>query len=371
MFTQDQLQDLINYNANGEAVVSVYLDTDCSQQPAETIKLQVRGMLRELNGNYGEDAQIIERYLDHSYDWSKPGLALFSAATHDFFRAYPVAVSFRNRLRVGRKPYVKPLAHLLDHYAYFGVILVDRVGARFFEYHLGEMLDSEGVMGEDVRHLKKGSGSSAVGMRGGARGGQGGSRHEEEVAHRNMRDSAAAASRFFSKKPIRRLFIGGTAENVAQFRELLTKQLQSRIAGTFAMDMTASEHDVRNQTLTMLRDYNTEREQKLVESMIAGDARGAKGVAGIDDTLQAVSDKRVATLIISDGLHAPGYVQEDSGFVVANLARSPLSDQELQEVTDVIDSAVAYTLAQGGHVEVISDNPDLEAAGRIGAILRY
>jgi len=40
-------------------------------------------------------------------------------------------------------------------------------------------------------------------------------------------------------------------------------------------------------------------------------------------------------------------------------------------VPDVIDSAVAYTLANGGHVEVIADNADLEAAGRIGAILRY
>ena len=102
MFTQEQLQDLLSFNANGAGVVSMYLDTDCSQQPAETIKMQVRGMLRELNGAYTEDAEIIERYLNHSYDWSKPGLALFSAASSDYFRAFPVAVAFRNRLRVGR-----------------------------------------------------------------------------------------------------------------------------------------------------------------------------------------------------------------------------------------------------------------------------
>lgn len=371
MFTQKQLQDLLKFSPNGAGVVSVYLDTDCSQQTAETIKLQVRGMLRELNGTFVEDAAIIERYLDHSYDWSKPGLALFSAADKDYFHAYPVNVAFRNRLRVGRRPYVKPLAHLLDHYAYYGVVLIDRVGARFFEYHLGELQSTEGVMGEEVRHLKKGSGSASVGTRGGARGTQGGSRHEDEVIQRNMREAASSAGRFFSKKPIRRLFLGGTAENVAQFREMLSKQLQSCVAGTFAMDMTAAEHEVRKQTLEMLRDFNVERERKLVESMIAANARGANAAIGLDDSLQAVSDKRVETLIISDGLRAPGYVDDESGFVVANLARSPMSDQELQEVPDVIDSAVAYTMAQGGHVEVIADNPDLEASGRIGAILRY
>lgn len=156
MFTQDHLQELLSVDVNGSGVISIYLDTDCSQQSAETIKLQVRGMLKELNGQYATDATIIEKFLDLSYDWTTPGLAMFSSAQSDYFQAYPIAVAFRNRLRIGSKPYVKPLAHLLDHYAYYGVVLVDRVGARFFEYHLGELQYTEGVMGEEVRKLKKG-----------------------------------------------------------------------------------------------------------------------------------------------------------------------------------------------------------------------
>ena len=71
------------------------------------------------------------------------------------------------------------------------------------------------------------------------------------------------------------------------------------------------------------------------------------------------------------GLASPSYVHESSGFVVANLARSPLTDSELSEVADVVDAAVAQTVAQGGHVEIIAEHPALEGAGRIGAILRY
>jgi peptide subunit release factor 1 (eRF1) len=91
----------------------------------------------------------------------------------------------------------------------------------------------------------------------------------------------------------------------------------------------------------------------------------------LDDTLQAISDKKVQTLIISDGYRTPGYVHEESGFVVANLARSPLPEEDLMDVEDVVDAAVLQTMTQGGHVEVISDNPELETIGRIGAILRY
>ncbi len=371
MFTQDHLQELLSVDVNGSGVISVYLDTDCSQQSAEVIKLQVRGMLKELNGQYAMDADTIEKFLDLSYDWSTPGLAMFSSAQSDYFQAFPTAVAFRNRLRIGSKPYVKPLAHLLDHYSYYGVVLVDRVGARLLEYHLGELLYTEGVMGEEVRKLKKGGGSSSIGTRGGARGVDGGSRREEEVVQRNMRAAADTANQFFEDKPIRRLFLGGTAENVAQFREMLPKKLQSCIAGTFAMDMTAGEHEVREQTLQLLAEANAEHERKLVKQMITAQAKGSNAVVGLDDTLQAISDKRVQTLIISDGLRMPGYVHEDMGFVVANLALSPLSDSELEETADVIDTAVALTMNQGGNVEVISDNLDLEGVGRIGAILRY
>lgn len=158
---------------------------------------------------------------------------------------------------------------------------------------------------------------------------------------------------------------------MAQFRELLPRQLLSCLAGSFPVDIEAGEPEVRQRALNMLREVNAEREARLVDRMLTLNAQGANAVTGLDDTLQAISDKRVETLIISDGYRVPGYVQESSGFLVANLARSPLAESELSEAADVVEAAVAQTVAQGGHVEVISENPYLEDAGRIGAILRY
>ena len=367
MITQEQLQELLSYDSQGKSVLSIYLDTDSTSEPIETIKLRVRGMLKEAQLKQVEEVHAVEQYLDTSYDWSKPGLVMFANDDGTFFRAYPSAITFRNRVRTGPKPYVKPLANLMDHFAHYGVILVDKVGARFFEYLLGELVVTEGIMGEDVQKVKKGRGSSTVGMR----GGQGGGRHEDEVVQRNLRDTAQAAGKFFENRPIRRLFLGGTSETTGQFKELLPKKLQSCLAGTFNIAMTANEHEVRQHTVNLLAEANDEREKKLVDKLVGMQAGGRTAVIGLDDTLQAVSDKRVQTLIISDGYRAPGYIDGDSGFVVANIARSPMSEQELTEVEDVVDLAVSATITQGGHVEIISDNPALEEAGRIGALLRY
>lgn len=368
MFSQADLQELLSFNAGNDRVLSLYLNADVGEESRETIKLRVRSLLKEVGQQHAADVEAIERYMDHAHDWAKPGLAIFSCAAKNFFRVYPTAVAFRNRIRCNHTPYVKPIAHLLDHYAHYGVILIDRVGARFFEYHLGELQATEGTVGEEVRKLKDGRGSSAVGMRGGGEG----ARQENEAIQRNLREAAQEAVDFFATRGIRRLFIGGTAETVAQFREYLPKQLQACIANTFPIDMDAPESDVREHTIQLLKEANNIREQKLVEALITAAAKNSNAVTGLQDTLHAAFEARIDTLIISDGYRAPGYYYSDSGYLSAALVIDAAEAAgEPEEVEDVVEAAVNRTLNSGGHVEVITDNPALESAGRIGAILRY
>lgn len=373
MIRQEDVQELLAFDAGKDSVVSLYLDADTSQQTSETIKLQVRALLKEANG-LDKDVKAIEDFFDFSYDWSNPGLAIFSCAEQNFFRAYPSAVSYRNRIRVGKKPHVKPLTHLLDYYSHYGVIVVDRVGARFFEYHLGELEDSAGTAGDDVRKLKLGGGSARGGglsPASGQRGGEG-ARREEEIVQRNLREAAAAAQQFFASKPIRRLFLGGTNENIAQFREFLSKQMQSRIAGTFAIDMTAGEHEIRELSLDLLREANLEREKVLVRNMITTAAKGGNAVLGLSATLRTVSEGRVQTLVISDGYRTPGFVHEDTLYLTTSESDAePLGKGKVDQVDDIVEAAVSRTMEQGGNVEIVVDNAELDKAGRIGAVLRY
>jgi len=372
MITQEQLHELMAFDGGESQVVSVYLNTDTGEQSSETIKLQARSMLKEAEVA-PKDAEQIENYLDLSFDWTKPGLAIFSCVARDFFRSFPTAVSYRNRVRISNKPHVKPLAHLLEYYANYGAIVVDKVGARFFEYHLAELQDKAGTMGEEIRKSKQGAGSGRAGASTSATGSRGGpNRNEEEVVQRNWRETADAATRFFSGKAIRRLFIGGTAENVAQFREYLSKQLQSCIAGTFIIDMNAGEHEVRKLTIKLMQEANARREESLVEKMISSAAKGVNATIGLDNTLQAIGEGRVQTLVISDGYRTPGFVHDGSPFLTAREdAEAPFGEGGWQRVNDVIEAAVHRTMEQGGQVEIVSENAQLEKAGQIGALLRY
>ncbi len=101
---------------------------------------------------------------------------------------------------------IKPLADIFDLYGGYGVVLVDRQGARVFHFHLGDLVEQEGVLGELVKHTKRGGSASFVGQRGAP---SGHSHYEDEVVDRNIKEIVTFATHFFEEKHVRRILIGG------------------------------------------------------------------------------------------------------------------------------------------------------------------
>ena len=368
MLNEQDLKDLLAFRPRSP-VLSVFLDIDPTEGSATTHKLRLRQMLKEFAESAPQDVERIDRYIEHEFGWRSRSLAIFACAAEDFFRAYPLAVGLRSRARRIDRPYVKPLADLFDNYGDYGVVLVDRQGARLFHFHLGELQEQEGTLGETVRHTKRGGASALFGRRGGSAGQ---ARNQEEVTDRNLKEAARFASSFFQEKRVRRVLIGGTEENAARFASLLPKKLQSLILGTFPMDMTATASQVLEKAMEIALRAERDREDRMVMEAITSAAKGQEGVLRLEETLHAVHAGRVQTLLLSDGFRAPGFLCAGCGHLTAQrLARCPFCGGSFQEIEDAVELAVRHVLAAGGDVEVVHDNRRLNDAGRIGALLRY
>lgn len=367
MLTQKDLQELIDYRP-GHDVLSVYLEVD-QAAPSDTLKRHLRQMLKDYEARAPQDTEAVERYIEHGYDRSGRGLAIFSCAPEDFFRAYTFAVPIRSRARLLNRPYVKPLADLLDHYGHIGVALVDQQGARLFHFHLGQLMASQEALGEAVRHTKRGGGSQAPGRRGGVAGQ---TRYAEEVAERNLKEAAASAARFFQAQRVRRVFLGGSEANVAHFQEHLPKAWRSLVAGTFPIDMTASPAEVWARALEAARQAERQEEARLIQSLITAAAKGREGVLGLDETLGAVHEGRVQTLVVRDGFRAAGFRCQGCGFLTTHAPEAcPFCGQAFETIEDAVEMAVRRVMADGGEVEIVHESPELVEAGSIGALLRY
>ncbi len=360
MYHDNDLRELLSLTAP-QSVLSVYLNTDPSKGRSEAYRLRLRNLLKDVH--LPRDVQAVELFIDRDYDGAGRSLALFSCTQNDFFRVFQLALPLHDAVFVGSRPNVRPLADLLDDYGGYGVVLIDQQGARLFYFHLGELMEQDGVIGTEIKHAKHGEDSAF-------RGGQ--TRAHEEMVERNMKIAAEFADAFFEQKKIRRILIGGTDHNVALFRSQLPKAWQSLIVGTFAVDMTANHTEVLSRALEVGRQAEQKRETHVVETLITATAKGSGGVAGLEDTLDAVNNGQVKTLVILQQYHIPGFRCADCGaLTAASEGACSGCGGGLQPVTDVVNQAVGSVLAHGGDIETIGESDALRQAGEIGAFLRY
>lgn len=365
MFTESDLHELLQFTA-AEPVLSIYLNTNPAEANADAYRLHLRNMLKRVN--LPQDSAAIEQFFSHEYDWTGRGVAVFSCAPRGFFRAYPLALPVNNRLLVADRPSVRPLADLLDSYGGYGVVLADQQGARLFFFHLGELREQEGTIGEAIKHTKSGEASSMHGQRGGAAGK---TTYMDELIDRNTKEIADFTIRFFEENHVRRVLIGGSDDNIARLRAALPRAWQSLIMGTFSVPMTASHNEVLARALLIGQNAEKEREANMVKEMITTAAKGGPAVTGLEDTLPAVNEGRVKTLVIVEGFAKPGYRCRDCDTLAATEKGCEACGGALEKVMDVVDLAVHSVMRHGGDVEMVHAQTDLSSAGQIGAFLRY
>jgi peptide subunit release factor 1 (eRF1) len=270
---------------------------------------------------------------------------------------------------VSERPYVKPLADLMDSYGGYGIALVDKQSARLFHYHLGEIREQEGLVGESVRRTKRGGSSQYPGRRGGVAGR---TNYVAEVTERNMKDAADFAAQFFTENNVRRVLIAGTDENVNAFRSHLPKAWQSLVVGTFPMSMTASSTEVMERAFEVASQAEQLREAHLLKTLVTSTAKGRGGVIDLEETLNAVRGGRVMTLIIQEGYRAPGYRCQGCGYLTANLVEScPFCGNSFDQIPDAVELAVRQVMQEGGEVEVLHGADGDQDFKGIGALLRY
>lgn len=368
MITELNLRELIEFHP-GAPVLSVYLDVDPASGASEESKLLLRQLLKPYEAEAAEDVERVQRFLEYEYAGTGRAVVLFSCAQANYFQSYFLALPVRSRARLLSHPYVKPLAALLENYGHFGVALVDQQGARLFHFHLGQIKEQEGTLGDSVRHTKHGTGSQSGGSRGIS---PGQSRTADGVAERNLREAARFAGVFFSAQKIRRILVAGTDDVVARFITLLPRKWQTLVMGTFSIEMTAGHTTVLERSLQIIEDWERVKDERLIRDIVTAAAKGTNGVIRLDDTLSAVHAGNVQTLIINDGYRAPGYRCSHCGYLsTQSQVRCTFCSNPIEEIEDAVEFAVRRVLADGGEIEVVKANPQLEKAGNIAALLRY
>jgi peptide subunit release factor 1 (eRF1) len=159
---------------------------------------------------------------------------------------------------------------------------------------------------------------------------------------------------------------------VALFRSHLPKAWQSLVIGTFAINMNASHVEVLDRAMQIGKQAEYRREAHLVDTIITNTAKGRGGSIGLEDTLGAIREGRVQSLVIQDGYRAPGYRCKSCGHISSlPMGACPFCEGETEQIPDAVEVAVRQVMRSGGEVEVLHNDPGIKGFDKIGALLRY
>jgi peptide chain release factor subunit 1 len=365
MFSEKDLQTLLDYSAESQ-VLSLYLNTDPTQVNTEAAKLRLRNWLKKID--LPKDVQAVEDYVNLEYDWSARSLVIFSDQKAGFFETYQFNLDVPDKVHVGSQLLLRPLVRLLDVFSGWSVVLVDKQGARLFSFNLGELGEMSGVSGEEVKQAKRGGGNAMPGRMGGADL----SGKVENIIEHNIREVIEYATNFFTQNHIRRIMIGGTDDNVARFKDALPKSWQSLVVGFFSMSMNAGDAEVLEQAEAEALAAQKKNNQSLVEQAITLAAKGSHGVTGLNESLNAIHEGRVKTLLVDQDFEQEGFRCMGCGYLTTQeLDDCPFCSGQFERINSAVEMAVRETLQNNADVKVLTENEQLESAGRIAAILRY
>jgi len=365
MFSEKDLQALLDYSEEGQ-ILSLYLHTDPSKVNPEAAKIQLRNLLKTID--LPEDTRVVEDYVNLEYDWSAKGLVVFSNQDAGFFQAYQFGLSVPDSVYVGKQPTVRPLVRLLDTFTGWSVVLMDKQGARLFSFNLGELGEIDGFVGDDVKQTKRGGGNAMPGRMGGS----GASAKVENIIEKNIKEVIDFTIEFFIQHHVRRIMIGGTDDNISRFKEELPKAWQSLVVGDFPMSMTASHQEVLEQANEEALAVQEKLINGLVEQTITLAAKGSNGVTGLIDTLNAIHEGRVRTLLVSQDYEQEGYRCSGCGYLtIQKLNKCPFCGSSFEMIETAVEMAIQEALIKSADVKIVQGNEALEKAGHITAILRY
>ena len=353
-------------------MASCYLDVDGRRfvRPHD-YELRLERLLRDAREQAGNgdapavevesDLRRIEEFVKSGIDRSRTrGLAIFSASADDLWRVIELPVPVHNELVVDRAPHLRQLEAILAGQQRFAVLLADRQRARLFLFELGELVERQERFDQLPRHEDDRGEWDKDHVRD----------HAAAAAQHHLRRAAQVTFALFQEQPFDHLVIGAPDEIANELERELHSYLRERIAARVGIRVSASDDEIRQAALEV--EHEVERERQAAAVGRLRDAIGAGGgVAGLAEVLAALVERRVDTLLVTEGYAAPGWRCQACSFLAIKGRACPACGRKMDKLDDVVEHAVAEAIAQSCRVEVCRDEPDLDVLGRIGALLRY
>lgn len=370
---KDLTERLADFEASDLPVVSLYLNAQPNQHGRDAFDSFVRKELTRQAKTFADDtpqresidADIarINRYLEKQVEPSAHGIAIFACNGADnFFEAVQLEAPIeKNQLFVYNQPHLYPLARLLEQYQRYAVLLADTNAARIFVIALGKAVQRDEIKNLKTNRTQVGGWSQMRFQR-----------HVRNYHLHHAKEVVDTLERLLRDEGISHVILAGDEETIIPLlREQMSKELSEKIIDVLPLGIDTSEHELLEESLSAYRRYDSLSDMEKVDHLLQEYRGDGLAVAGVPQTLAALSNGQIDELIMTA---QPTTLQYDEN-EVKKVLRAYGADAEKLERLDqrtVADELVrrANELSAAS-VTFIEDDNALATVGGVGGLLRY
>jgi stalled ribosome rescue protein Dom34 len=367
------LERLLNFEPVPAPVISLYLDARADQHGQSNFLPFVRKQLSERCKSYEnqsderlsfeEDFVRIQRYLEGEVPPSIQGLAIFAcSAWNDWFEVGQFDAPFeRNRLFVSDRPHLYPLARLNDQYRRYAVVLADTNRAQIFVFAAGRAVEREEVENVKTKHTKVGGWSQARYQR-----------HEKNYHLQHAKEVVEMLEKIMREEEIENVILAGDEATVIPLlRDQMSKELTEKVIDAVSLAIDTPEHELLDTSLQVFQRHDSLTDMEKVERLLNEYRADDLGVAGVPETLAALSNGQVEELLIAAKPDGIQFDQEEVKKVLELYRDEEPLPEELDQRAVADELVKRANVLSSARVTFIEDSTRLERVGGVGGFLRY
>jgi peptide subunit release factor 1 (eRF1) len=375
--TQEQIEKLSRFQGGAFFITSFYLNSDKSKQTKKEISVSSKNLLthartqlaaldlsREKRESINQDLDKISVFCSQSLgSHNHPGLAIFSCSDKDTWQELSLPHPPRDRVIFDQNPYVRPLSAILGRYHPICAFLAGRREAEWYEVHMAEIVILDQFKSDVPGKVREGGWEGYESKRI--------ERHISAHLHEHLKAAAQKTFELLKKNHYTWLFLGCPDEYFADLEPLLHPYLKPLLKGRLKARPGDPPDKILKEVLKLEIGLQAEEEEEIVQRFVSELERGGLAISGLKDTLRALNQAGVQTLVVTHNFSRDGRICPVCRLLYVDELRCPSCQRKTDVAVDIIDEAIESAMNKNCQVKHITPPSKLDRYGKIGAFLRY
>ena len=371
MISRRQIIDLLQFKTESHWVLSFYMGVGVYKGKRKAYEIEAKDIMKQamadasLTGDekklVEEDVERILNFLRMDFRGRARGLAIFASKGAALWQVFRLPLSVPDRCVINHFPFVVPMLKLVDERHRYCVVIVDKEKARLFTMYLGELTERTEILDVVPGWHKQGGWAQARFQR-----------HIEDHVNRHLKHVADTMFEFYKKEGFGHLILGGSQEVRLRLYRILHSYLQKIIAGHISVDIASNTNDILAAARKIEWEVEEKRAGEIAKSVLEPSGRAQMSVTGLKDTVRALEEGRVHTLVLVENMDIEGCLCGDCGSVdILPEAECHYCKKKLSKTGDVSEHLAVLAVGQDAEVSYVRTGLGLENADGVGAILRW